>query len=235
VTTGARYAIYFVPAADTHLYRFGAAALGYDCITGVDLATFDALPLGEPEWHELTGEPRRYGFHATLKAPFRLAAEYREAELIGEFEKFARSHESFPTIEPAVRLLKRFVAIIPATRNAALDRLAASCVTVFDRFRAPLTEADRARRTAGHLNARQTGNVERWGYPYVFGEFRFHMTLTGALPTERQALMLSYLADRFAQSHDGRPVPVDRLALLRQDRPEARFAVMCHAPIGEGR
>ena len=149
-----RYAIYFVPAPDTALYRFGAGALGYDCFTGTDIATFDALPVDAGAWRELTREPRRYGFHATLKAPFRLAEGRTEGELIGEFVEFSETIDSAPTIEPAVCLLQHFVAIVPVAVGAGLDRLAASCVKHFDGFRAPLTSADRSRRLAAYLTAR---------------------------------------------------------------------------------
>jgi hypothetical protein len=33
----ARYAIYFIPSAESGLYRFGRAALGYDCYTGEEV------------------------------------------------------------------------------------------------------------------------------------------------------------------------------------------------------
>src|SRR5215468_11113763 len=113
-------------ASDTALYRFGAAALGYDCFTGADIPTLDAPPVDAGMWRELTHEPRRYGFHATLKAPFCLAAGRTEAELIGEFVEFAPTIDDAPTIEPAVRLLQHFVAIVPVAVGAGLDRLAAS-------------------------------------------------------------------------------------------------------------
>ena len=229
--TGPRYAIYFVPAADTALYRFGAAALGYDCFTGADIATLDALPVDAGAWRELTREPRRYGFHATLQAPFHLAAGRTEAELIGVFVEFSATIDSTPAIEPAVCLLQHFAAIVPATVGAGLDRLAASCVKHFDGFRAPLTSADRSRRLAAHLTARHIGHVERWGYPYVFEDFRFHMTLTGALSADRQEPMLAYLQDGLACSHGDRPIAIDRLALLRQDDPAARFVVLAHSAI----
>ena len=229
--TDPRYAIYFVPASDTALYRFGAGALGYDCFTGTDIATFDALPVDAGAWRELTREPRRYGFHATLKAPFRLAARRTEAELIGEFVEFSATIDSAPAIEPAVCLLQHFVAIVPVTVGAGLDRLAASCVEHFDGFRAPLTSADRSRRLAAHLTARQIGYVERWGYPYVFEDFRFHMTLTGALSADRQEPMLAYLQDGLACSHGDDPIKIDRLALLRQDNPGARFVVLARSAI----
>jgi putative phosphonate metabolism protein len=231
MTTNPRYAIYFVPAADSALYRFGAAALGYDCFTGTDVPTLDSLPVDAAAWRAMTDEPRRYGFHATLKAPFRLAAERDEAELLGAFAAFGRAIQSFPTIAPAVRLLGRFVAIVPASANAALDRLAESCVTHFDGFRAPLSDAERGRRLAAHLTAQQIANVERWGYPYVFDEFRFHMTFTGVLAADRHALVLAYLRENFARIRGEHPIPIDHLALMRQDGPDARFVVIAHASI----
>jgi len=226
-----RYAIYFVPDPDTALYRFGAAVLGYDCFTGADIPTLDALPVDAGAWRELTREPRRYGFHATLKAPFRLAAGRAEAELTGEFVEFSRTIAIAAAFEPAVCLLQRFVAIVPAAVCAELGRLAASCVKHFDGFRAPLTSADRSKRLAAGLTARQLGHVERWGYPYVFEDFRFHMTLTGALSAECQEPVLAYLQHHFACSHGYCPIAIDRLALLRQDNPGARFTVLTHNAI----
>ena len=226
-----RYAIYFVPDPDTALYRFGAAALGYDCFTGADIPTLDALPVDAGAWRELIQEPRRYGFHATLKAPFRLAEGRTEAELIGEIAEFSETIDIAPTIEPAVYLLQRFAAIVPLTVHAGLERLAASCVSHFDGFRATLTSADRSRRLAAHLTARQIGHVERWGYPYVFEDFRFHMTLTGALSADCQEAMLAYLRGGFACSHGDGPIKIDRLALLRQDNAGAPFVVLAHRAI----
>ena len=51
-----RYAIYFVPRAETALYRFGAFVLGYDGYTGAEVAP----PAGTEAfaWPELVREPR---------------------------------------------------------------------------------------------------------------------------------------------------------------------------------
>src|SRR5262249_14198568 len=76
-----RYAIYFVPPADSALYRFGAGFLGYDCYTGERLRQPHDTALTASEWAQLTREPRRYGFHATLKAPFRLVPPFPEMDL----------------------------------------------------------------------------------------------------------------------------------------------------------
>jgi Protein of unknown function (DUF1045) len=229
-----RYAIYFVPAADSALYRFGAAMLGHDCYTGKDVGFPDALPMDESAWRDLIGEPRRYGFHATLKAPFHLAKETGESELVEEFQRFSRTMEAVPVFEPMVATLQGFIAIVPTVADPAIDRLAAACVTAFDRFRAPLSAQDRNRRTTG-LSERQAGNLDRWGYPFVFDDFRLHLTLTGRLGADRHAVVLPWLRDRFAAAWGPRPVAIDRIALLRQDWPDGRFLVIRHAAIGADR
>ena len=221
--TGPRFAIYFVPAADSALYRFGAAVLGYDCYTGEAVARSQA---GETDWAALTAEPRRYGFHATLKAPFRLRGEYGEADLIAQMRALAASVVESPRLEPTVDLIAGFVAIVPQAHSPALDRLAADCVTRFDRFRAPMTADETARRTAAGLSDAQAANLERWGYPYVLDEFRFHMTLTGRIAADRRAAIHSHLRQAFAQACGSHPIVLDRLALVRQDHPDAPFRVV---------
>ena len=84
-----RFAIYFVPAAASALYRFGASVLGYDCYTGEAIAHPQALP--EAEWAKLTAEPTTYGFHATLKAPFRLRREFEPRDLLAAAQALAAS------------------------------------------------------------------------------------------------------------------------------------------------
>ena len=78
-----RYAVYFVPPAASGLYRFGAGFLGYDCYTGDSLRPLQDIALTACEWAQLTHEPRKYGFHATLKAPFHLLPPFTEADLAG--------------------------------------------------------------------------------------------------------------------------------------------------------
>ncbi len=228
-----RYAIYFVPAAASALYRFGAAVLGYDCYTACDTGFPAGLPLPQSAWHELTSEPRRYGFHATLKAPFFLADDVDEAALADAFDTFCRSTALPAAFAPVVAVLEGFVAVVPVQSSPAIDRLGAACVTAFDRFRAPLSAPDRARRMSARLSARQAGQLERWGYPYVFEDFRLHLTLTGRLAAEREHAVVRYLEERFAALR-APPVRIDRVALLRQDRPDARFTVMRQAGIGPG-
>jgi hypothetical protein len=117
--------------------------------------------------------------------------------------------------------------VIPAERSAELERLAGDCVSAFDAFRAPLKPEDRARRNPSRLTLRQCDYLDRWGYPYVMEEFRFHMTLTGRLDDPRHATVLAMLRDRFATIGIER-LAVDAIALFRQDNKNARFRILDH-------
>ena len=227
----ARYAIYFVPAAQMNLYWFGCSILGYDCYTGKDVGLLDGLERELANWREITNEPRRYGFHATLKAPFRLRPSCSEAALTNAFDKFAKLGHPVAHIEPEVTGLGDFIAIVPRSRTPALDALANQCTTSFDAFRAPMTAKERARRTASHLSPTQMQNLDRWGYPYVFEDFRFHMTLTGSLPEAARDHVIAVLRRAFDRTCGNCKIAVDRLALVKQPDERTRFRVLCQAEL----
>ena len=69
----------------------------------------------------------------------------------------------------------------------------------------------------------------------MFDDFQLHLTLTGRLGADRHAVVLAFLQHRFAATWGRRLVPIDRIALVRQDRPDARFLVIRHAAIGAAR
>jgi putative phosphonate metabolism protein len=222
-----RYAIYYVPSADSELYRFGANVLGYDAFSAEPQPFPDGISEIHPDWMELTAEPRKYGFHATLKAPFALAAERSEAELLVACDAFARIGRTRPTIVPVVSAIEGFIAVVPAQPSDQLCQLAQDCVSEFDWFRAALTASDRERRKPATLTPTQRDYLDRWGYPYVKEEFRFHMTLTGRLDEPRRTSVLATLRSRFSEL-DLAALPIDRIALLRQNHPDARFQIVAH-------
>ncbi|SFH80991.1 DUF1045 domain-containing protein [Bradyrhizobium sp. Gha] len=220
-----RYAIYFAAGADSALSRFGAELLGYDPYTG-DEPSFpaDALHVA-PDWRDITADPRKYGFHGTLKAPMALGAGRTEAELATACVAFARQARSIPVIRPVVDAISGFIAVIPAEPVAGLEQLAAECTRDFDCFRAALTAEDRARRKPEKLSERQREYLDRWGYPYVMEEFRFHMTLTGRLDLQRRGPILEMLRARFAGLKVDK-LAIDRITLFKQDDAKARFRVV---------
>jgi Protein of unknown function (DUF1045) len=231
---GPRYAIYFVPAPDSRLYRCGSSVLGYDCYRGEPVDFPDKPNGGGINWRELGSEPRRYGFHATLKAPFHLSPAQSEPQLVRAVENFARLGHAVHSFVPTMRIIAGFFAMVPRDPVPGLERLAASCTTIFDAFRAPITPRERARRLALKLNEEQIRNLDRWGYPYVLSEYRFHMTLTGKVPVSRQPAVRTALQRSFQAAAVEGAVAVDRLALVKQNAPEAFFRVIVEAALGRG-
>jgi putative phosphonate metabolism protein len=223
-----RYALYFNPEPGSALDRLGASVLGYDSSSG-EAVPQPALPGIDPAQQEqLTAQPRHYGFHATLKAPFRLRAGFRPAALLAALRDFAGRQPPVRVGPVALAELGSFLALTPVGDTRQLDLFAAEIVAVFDEFRAALSAQERARRSAGCLSQRQETLLERWGYPFVFNEFRFHMTLTGSLPEEARAAWAAALREHCA---DLEPVTVDAISLLRQDHPASRFRVVERVPL----
>jgi putative phosphonate metabolism protein len=220
-----RYAIYYAPPQESRLDRFGASLLGYDAFGRHDLPFPEDVLQAVPDWHELTADPRKYGFHATLKAPFRLAPDKTEAELFAACSAFAATPRAIPVLVPVVGSISGFIAVIPAEPPPELIQLAADCVTAFDSFRAPLTEADRARRNPSRLTPAQRDHLDHWGYPYVMDDFRFHMTLTGRLGSERREPVLAMLKERFSKL-DLATLAIDRIAVFRQESAASRFRIV---------
>jgi len=225
-----RYAIYYAPPAPARLWEFGASLLGYDAWSGDDHPFPGEILDAITDWAEITADARKYGFHATLKAPFALSVETTEAELRAACANFAAGPRTIPIIRPAVDAISGFIAVVPGAASPDLQQLAADCVEMFDPFRAPITPEDRARRKPDLLTSRQRDHLDRWGYPYVMEDFRFHMTLTCRLPDDRRRAVLSMLRHRFealAVTH----LAIDRIVLFRQDSSSACFHVIGDWPL----
>ncbi|MEL7097317.1 MAG: DUF1045 domain-containing protein [Pseudomonadota bacterium] len=173
-----RYAVYFTPPAGSALHAFGASVLGWDPVGGVRVPHLDAPGV---DIAAITDTPRKYGFHATIKPPFRLAQGCTAEDLWEAFEALAGRHAPVTLPGLALARLGRFLALVPVGQTADLSALASRAVTELDRFRAPATEAELSRRRAARLSRAQEDNLVKWGYPYVLDEFRFHMTLSGRL------------------------------------------------------
>jgi putative phosphonate metabolism protein len=227
MTAYPRYAIYYTPKPGSDLDRFGTDLLGYDARSGEDRPFPSGIETTVPDWRDLTQDPRKYGFHATLKAPFSLAHGKPATELIAAFETFANIRRPIPVIKPVVNSIGGFIAVVPAGASAELARLAADCVSALDGFRAPLTPEDRARRNPARLTPSQREHLDQWGYPYVMEDYRFHMTLTGRLDAERREPILAILRTRF-DALKITPLAIDSIALFEQRDAKSRFSIVKH-------
>lgn len=177
-----RYAIYYAPPEGSPLARLGAAWLGYDAATGLDVDFPHDVPNLPAPRETLVREAARYGFHATLKPPFALVEGISAADLDEALRAVVATQA--PIVAPALRVAGDlgFACLRPGHPSAELDALAAACVTGLDLLRAPLTPAELAHRRRAGLDTTEDANLRNWGYPYVLGLFRFHISLTGRLP-----------------------------------------------------
>jgi putative phosphonate metabolism protein len=221
-----RYALYVAPRAEDRLWQFGSSVLGYDAATGEDIEGLALTDLSAAERRCLTSEPRRYGFHATLKAPFRLAGDAAtETLLLAAVEAFARKHPRLGPVPLSLARLGAFFALCPACRSQALHDLADSVVVAFDEFRAPPSESEVVRRRPELLSPRQRDHLERWGYPYIFEDFRFHMTLTGPTALAEQERIGAALSKAY-RAAGAPPLVVDALVVFKQATTDSRFRII---------
>lgn len=219
-----RYAIYYTPGEHEPLASVAAAWLGRNTFTGAPVARIAPLALSAEEIAFHTAGARRYGFHATLKAPFRLAEGETEERLDHELAAFAASAPPVSLGRLAPAMLDGFLALTPTLPLPELQRFAGSVVETFDRFRAPMTDAEFARRNPEALDAEEFRNLQRWGYPYVFDTFRFHMTLTGRVGAAEMPRIRGVIEQVFGPTLE-RPAAVDALALFVEPEPGAPFLV----------
>ena len=231
-----RYAVYLAPPPGTALWRFGSRMLGYDAATGRTLHGFAPTGFTPDSWRDATARPRRYGFHGTLKAPFRLAAGATEAALVEALNVEAARNPAFDAGPLSVTALLQggsgFAALTLSQPCEALGKIEKNVVERLDRFRAPLTEAEIAARRPGRLTSRQRESLGRWGYPYVGPDFTFHMTLSGNVTDA--ATLADNLAERHAAEVGTSHLLVDAFVLFVEPEPGAAFRIVARAPLASG-
>jgi hypothetical protein len=167
--------------------------------------------VGAAQFQALTSAPRRYGWHATLKAPFTLAAHATPDMLLKAVQQLASRLQSFDMPALQVTRLGDFLALAPQTRSSAIDALAQACVLDLHDFAEPLSEAELQRRRKSRLTPEEDALLLRWGYPHVLDHFRFHCSLTGPLNG----------------SHNGSLTALDDRAITAvQDAAQAYFGVL---------
>lgn len=225
-----RYAVYHAPEPNDPLSIAASSWLGRDAFGGP--ATLPELPSDwSKERHaELVRDARRYGFHATLKAPFALVENAVEQDLLDAFSALKLPAEDIAIPSLVLRQIDGFFALVPEQPNALLNEFSGLIVRAFDQFRAPLSPSETVRRNPENLTERQRGHLERWGYPYVFEDFFFHMTLTGRVAPEGKADVQSMLERQFAD-FIGKPHRVSHIAIFAEPNAGADFAVRSLRPV----
>lgn len=209
-----RVAVYYAPEPDDPLWLRGCAWLGRNPESG--------LPLPQPDIHGIathTADPRRYGFHATLKPPMRLIGTLND--FLIEVEHLAGRVQTFPLPPLGVTSIGRFLALCATASSPELHNLSDACVMELDGHRLREDESARTERAAGRT-ASQLRHLERWGYPLVLGDWRFHMTLSNSL--EKNPLGPS--ARQFFANVLHLPRNVESLSVFIEPEPSAPFRLL---------
>lgn len=217
-----RFAVYFAPRPGPFAAR-AAAWLGWDGVAGRAVPQPDVAGLPAP-LAEITAEPRAYGFHGTLRAPFRPADGVDSAEVDACVAGLAA--RLAPAMCDGLDLvtLDGFLALIPRGEGGAINALAAEVVAATNSLRATLTPAEIARRRPESLTLRQRELLDTHGYPFVLEEFQFHLTLTGRLPADQAARVAHLLEPHFAPILP-EPFVIEDLCLFGEDT-EGRFHLL---------
>jgi hypothetical protein len=219
-----RYAIYAMPPPGHPLEIAASRWLGRNAYANKPVPRPQLDGLSADEWGELVAAPAHYGFHATLMSPFMAGEAIDEDDIIAGVEAIAARQPPVPIPALEIRRLGDFFALVPAERLPALDRLAAAVVVGCQSMRAPLSPAEIARRRKAGLSADEEANLVTWGYPYVFDAFRFHLTLTGAVPDRRAPDVMRHLRDYFAD-FIGKAYFLDHIALCVESSPDTPMKV----------
>jgi putative phosphonate metabolism protein len=215
----ARIAAYYAPEPDDALLAAGNAWLGRDTLTGAPLPQPDL-----PDIAEVTADARVYGFHATLKPPMRLTDGAGWAAVREAAAGIAARTAPFTLPPLSVSDIDGFLALRETAPCPPLQALADACVAELDRFRAPPGEAELARRRRSGLTSAQDAMLVRWGSPYVFATWFFHLTLTRRLSAAEKPGWLAATRAHFA-GIAGAPRIVSSLCLFAQREPGAPFVL----------
>lgn len=227
----ARYAIYFAPERDTALWRFGCGVHGRDPETDEVVPQIVPEGFSPQDWQGFTSSPRRYGFHATLKAPFALAEGKSGDELFAAVRARAAHTAPVTGVKLVPSVMGQYVMLGLAKPDPRVSALADAAVAEFDAFRAPPSAGEMARRAASGLSPREAGNLHRWGYPYVFDTFAFHMTLAGPLPKARTQDALAALRAGYDAAIGGEGVDIRALSVFVEPARGEPFRLLLRVPL----
>jgi putative phosphonate metabolism protein len=225
-----RYAVYFAPADTTALWQAGCQWLGRDPRSDAELPQPEVDGWSAERIVQITASPRMYGFHATLKPPFRLAEGRTVAQLASATRELAARLQAFIVPQLSVTSLDDFLALQPAGHDTKLSALADACVTELDSFRRLPSAQELAQRRVARLTPRQDELLAQFGYPYVLDQFRFHMTLTERLPRADANLLGPWLRDYLAHAL-AVPSRCDNVCLFVQNGPGEAFLLLQRFPL----
>ncbi|MCY4302093.1 MAG: DUF1045 domain-containing protein [Aestuariivita sp.] len=227
--TTQRYAVFFVPETTDRWANFCTSWLGWDSVTGNSVSHPEISMVG-CTISALTDVPRRYGLHATLKPPFRLAPEKSERTLEQAIAELTGTLAPICLDSLEITRLNRMLMLTAVGFPSTINHLSARLVMELDCHRAALTDLEFSRHKPDVLTPAQTRNLNEWGYPYVLDEYRFHITLTSKLPRDELSHTELILAKELKPKLP-RPIHINNISLMREDD-NGYFHLLKRFPLG---
>ena len=223
-----RYAIYFAPQPDSEWWNAGSHWLGRCSNRQLALSQTCPALIAPEKFSQLTSAPRRYGWHATMKAPFALQADASFTQLQDALLMICSQFKSFRLPKLHVSRLDDFLALTPAGDVTDICKVERACVTQLHSLSAPLPPDELLRRRTAGLSLAKDSMLLRWGYPHVLEHFRFHLSLTGPLRDCSELQIQSILQcarDQFESLPD---CMFDSLAIFAEPERGADFVLLEH-------
>lgn len=227
-----RVAIYAAPSPDSDWWERGSEWLGRCASRRCGLPMPEIARVDPAVQMAVTADPRRYGWHATLKAPFRLSPQFNLWALREQVAAIGRDHRAFDLGDLQVTRLGAFLALQPERAPAALGALADDCVRRLQPLAEPLNEAELARRRHAALTPEEDALMLAWGYPWVFDKFRFHFSLTGPLTGVADDVVGRLWVAAARQFGALPPMRLDRLSIFIEPSPGADFVLLEQLELG---
>ncbi len=229
-----RYAVYFAPNVEQQWWAQASQWLGRCAVSQQKNAQPLVAGVSAERFAELTEHPRRYGFHATMRAPFVLTSQHQPDELIERVNLLCQDVKPFVLPRLQVTLLDQFLALVPERNVAQVTCLEEQCVKVLNDYAQPLGPEELSRRRSAGLSPQEDALLLRWGYPYVLERFRFHCSLTGSL-AKASHQEVSALTQAAHQHFDQLPPCVfDALAIFVEPTRGADFVLLQQCPLMGG-
>ncbi len=224
--SGFRVAVYYAPDRDDPLWSAGCRWLGRDPESDARFPLPEALADSG-----LIQDPAGYGFHGTLKPPMRLAVGLSYEGFLDAVRHLAQGLRPFAMPRLSVQNLHGFLAVREAEPSPDLQAIADVTVASLDDWRTLPNDTELARRRKAGLSAPEEAMLSRWGYPYVFQLWRFHLTLTRRLD-ETEMARLKPAAEAWFAAALAKPRACNSLAVYTQPNSGAPFTLSARVPLG---
>jgi hypothetical protein len=218
------FALYFVPAANSALYRFGTKVLGYDVRAKKSFGS---------RWQPYLGDAASFGFHLTVCDALYFPTEGETRTVVNEVEFVAGDFEPFDLSDLQLKVGfpdDRSISLVPKDPTGTLEALHYEFVhRVYRRAVASNYTLGLASATRDPDTSRASLMIERYLAPYILSRFKPHFTLLTDVPKNMLGRLCSQLNELFKKEVGNASVRVDKLAVMTAVPPQVGGPVKARA------